>query len=81
MLLGTTPAICADIWTMINPREHVSAYAKPVHLLWGLLLIRVYATEEVLSGIAGVTEKTFRKWAWKFVEATADLSYTLVSIF
>jgi hypothetical protein len=48
---GTTPAICADIWTMINPREHVSAYAKPVHLLWGLLLIRVYATEEVLSGI------------------------------
>jgi hypothetical protein len=76
---GATPAICADIWQMINPRELISTYAKPIHLLWGLMLIKVYATEEVLSGIAGVTEKTFRKWAWKFIDATSDLSFVLVS--
>jgi len=77
---GATPSICADIWQMLNPREHISAYAKPVHLLWGLMLIKIYATEEVLSGIAGVTEKTYRKWAWIFVKATAELSYVLVSL-
>lgn len=76
---GATPQICADIWQMINPHEEISSYAKPVHLLWALMLIKVYATEEVLSGIAGVTEKTFRKWAWKFIQATADLSSILVS--
>ena len=76
---GADPEICADIWQMINPPEEVSRYARPMHLLWGLLLMKVYATEEVLSGIAGVTEKTFRKWAWKFIKEVADLSYSLVS--
>ena len=65
---------------MINPHEHISSYAKPVHLLWALMLIKIYATEDVLSGIAGVTEKTYRKWAWKFIKAVSDLSYTLVSL-
>ena len=74
---GASPQICADIWQMINPREEISSYAKPVHLLWALMLIKVYATEEVLSGIAGVTEKTFRKWAWKFIEATSNLTFLL----
>ena len=76
---GTCPAICAELWQMIDPQEFINRFARPEHLLWGLMLMRVYATEEVLSGIAGVTEKTYRKWAWKFVQAVSDLSYTLVS--
>lgn len=64
---------------MINPREQISSYAMPVHLLWGLMLMKVYATEDVLANIAKATEKTFRKWAWAFIDALADLSYTLVS--
>jgi hypothetical protein len=76
---GATPKICADIWQMINPPQHINQYARPVHLLWGLMLMKVYATEEILSGIAGVTEKTYRKWAWKFVISVSNLSYSLVS--
>ena len=76
---GATSAICADIWQMINPREEISSFVKPIHLLWGLMLMKVYATEEVLSGIAGVTEKTFRKWAWKLIKEVSTLSYSLVS--
>ena len=76
---GATPEICADIWQMINPPQHINRYARPVHLLWGLMLMRVYATEEILSAIAGVTEKTYRKWAWKFIIAVSNLSYSLVS--
>ena len=75
---GVTPAICADIWEMVNPQELISVHARPVHLLWGFMLLKVYATEEVLSGIAGVTEKTFRIWAWKMIRATADVSYSLI---
>ena len=77
---GATPSICAQLWQMLDPRRQISSYAKPVHLLWALMLIRVYATEEVLAGIAGVTEKTFRKWAWAFITATADVSYEVVSL-
>ncbi|KAL9183038.1 hypothetical protein ACHAXT_004825 [Thalassiosira profunda] len=77
---GIVPGVCADIWAMINPREEISPYAKPVHLLWGLMLMKVYSTEEVLSGIAGVTEKTYRKWAWTFIRATSDLSYSVIRL-
>ena len=56
---GATPAICTELWQMINPRQFINRYSKPVHLLWGLMLMRVYAREEVLAGIAGVTEKTY----------------------
>ena len=58
---GSSPAICLQIWQMINPHEHISSYAKPVHLLWALMLIKIYATEDVLSGIAGVTKKNVQK--------------------
>ena len=77
---GATAAVCSDIWQMINPWENISSCVKPKHLLWGFMLLKVYATEEVLSGIAGVTEKTFRKWAWKMLKEVSTLSYSLVSI-
>ena len=76
---GAMPAVCADMWQMMNPFEEMSKYARPVHLLWGLMLMKVYATEEVLAGIAGVSEKTFRKWSWKFIKGMSALSYNLVS--
>ena len=41
------------------------------------MLTKVNSTEDVLAGIAGVIEKTFRRWAWLFIDATAQLSYSL----
>jgi len=67
------------MWQMINSHEEIRSFVKPIHLLWGLMLIKVYATEEVLSGIVGVTEKIFRKWAWKLKKEISALSYSLVS--
>ena len=75
---GATPSICAEIWEMLNPNELICPKARLEHLLWGLMLIKIYATEEVLAGIAGVTEKTYRKWAWTFIENVAGLSHSLV---
>jgi len=50
---GATSAICADIWQMINPRKEISSFVKPNHLLWGLMLMKVYATEEVSLSLQG----------------------------
>jgi hypothetical protein len=52
--------------------------AKPVHMLWGLLLLKLYCSEQVLAILAGVHEQTFRKWAWYFVDAVADLSVSVI---
>jgi uncharacterized protein (DUF2336 family) len=46
---------------------------SPRYLMWALLLLRTYNREEVLATMAGVDEKTFRKWAWKLVERLAQL--------
>ena len=48
--------------------------ASPVHLLWSLMFLKVYASEHINSMIAEVDEKTFRKWTWKFIRLLADLS-------
>ena len=48
---------------------------KPVHLLWGLLYLKVYASEDVLVAIANTTRKTFRKWSKIVTKLMAHLNY------
>jgi hypothetical protein len=51
----------------------------PKNLLWGLLFLKVYGTEDVLSDMVGTTRNTFRKWAWKIVEVLDDMEAEVVS--
>ncbi|KAH9095723.1 hypothetical protein LEN26_017765 [Aphanomyces euteiches] len=37
------------------------------------MFLKVYATESIHATLAGVDEKTFRKWTWQWIEALADL--------
>ena len=65
-MFGVTPHICSILWNMslpILPRG-----LKPIHLLWALFVLKVYATEHVNCFFAGCSEKTFRKWCWTMIE-------------
>ena len=54
--------------------------SKKKHLLWALHLAKVYASESVLSSNVGSPdEKTYRKWAWLFLDRLASLSFHVVS--
>ena len=53
--------------------------AKAFHLLWALMFLKLYTAECVLASIAAVDEKSYRKWAWAFVDAVADLHTQVVS--
>ena len=63
---GTTWDIVYQIWVLL---DDLPCGARLLHLLWALFHCKVYSTEEVLSGIAGCDEKTFRKWSSIFREA------------
>ena len=76
---GTTPAICVILWDMITPDENMPKGFKCCHLLWALMFLKLYASEHVLCSMAECDEKTFRKWAWLFVFALADLEPEYVS--
>jgi len=76
---GTTPFICSMLWAYLEPCQNFPRNVQPVHLLWALMFLKVYATEPVHCSLAGgVDEKTFRKWSWMFVHGIADLEAGVV---
>jgi len=53
---------------------------NPCTFLWALMFMKIYGKERNLCSLAGgVDKKTFRKWAWLFVDAIASLESEVVS--
>lgn len=76
---GTTPYVCSLLWAYLDPCNTMLNSVQPVHLLWALMFMKIYATEAIHCSLAGgVDEKTFRKWSWEFVHAIANLESAVV---
>lgn len=79
------PVVVAYVWQLLavdieaDPDAPDDKIAEPIHLLWALMLLKIYATEAVLSGPCGVDEDTFRKWAWYMTEKVSYLEHEVVS--
>ena len=78
-MFGTSSVVAADIWNRLDPVATVDRYSQPKHLLYGFLMIKVYAGDEAHSKIVGCHKNTFSKWAWTFIEAICDLHGDVVS--
>ena len=74
-LYGVSPRVCVVVYTIWQREQHMNTYNLEIkHLLWGLMFLKVYGTEEthrVLAG--GVSERTFRLWSWRVVEVLARM--------
>lgn len=78
---GTGPEMCTLIWGLLRAHDLLPSGGLPSHLLWGLMFLKLYCSESVHCAMAGgVDEKTFRKWAWIFVDAISYLEEHIVSI-
>ena len=75
--------ICGKLWMLLLPLFCDDSYnlggAKKKHLLWTLLFLRLYDTEEILAAKVGAVEKTYRKWVWLFVDLISYLQVDIVS--
>lgn len=80
-LFGCSPDITAEIWhriTSLKRGQILEAGAKPYHLLWALLFMKIYANDDVLCSMAGgVDSKTFRLWRRYFINLIADRVFPL----
>ena len=76
---GVSTTVCAKVWGLVDPKNTMDNKPSPSHLLMALMFLKLYCSENVHSTIAGVDEKTFRKWAWLFVEAISYLEPEVVS--
>jgi hypothetical protein len=82
---GADPLQCAIAWFELeligwNKFKDGVRGVKPDHLLWTLLLMKQYGTEELMSALVGTTEKTFRKWTDFILQGFDKLSSKFVSI-
>jgi hypothetical protein len=76
---GAGPNICSIVWGKIIAQTVLENGAKPVHMLWAFMFMKLYCTESVLASLAGgVHEQTLRKWAWYFIEQISNLQYGVI---
>ena len=73
---GIRAKVCAAIWIRIPN----SCGAKPQHLLWTLLFLKQYTSQDDLSGRAGCCRNTFSKWTWAMIDGIASLYPSVVRI-
>jgi len=80
---GAEPEVVANLWRQLYESKwlHFAGVRgpKPKHLLWALLFLRRYGTEETMAVLTGVSEKTFRKWAWFYATGISKLDKIFVS--
>ena len=75
-LFGCGPGVALKVWNLIFevfPDESI------IHMMWALMFLKMYGKESAMSSMAGVDEKTYRKWVWIFVFKIADLEALVVS--
>ena len=77
-LFGASSAVVATLWNMLFERE---VQGEPKHLLWTLVHLKVYGSEEVNCAIVGwPSVKTYSKWVWYYVEQIAGLKDNVINI-
>ena len=55
-LFGVGNATLGKCWKLINDNDtRVNDYIQPQHLLWAMMFLKQYSTEDVLSATVGVT--------------------------
>ena len=60
-MFGTSPDMCSLLSDMLDPIDTMPNGVKGFHLLWGLMFLKLHATEAVHCAISGgVDKKTFR---------------------
>ena len=80
-VFGAGSIVVADIWNRIEADGEILKGGEPKHLLWALVLLKVYQSDEVHCALVGwPSVPTFRKWAWYFIERINDLKDNIIKV-
>ena len=69
---GVSPSTASLLWGKIKSLDWAPR-SQAKHILWALLLMKVYDSEEVMAGFLGVDEETFSIHAFEMVKVIARL--------
>ena len=69
-IYGIGPIVASKAWNMVDKKRVLSSGVNPEYFLWSLVFMKVNGNEATNATlVGGVTRKTFRKWAWEYVNA------------
>lgn len=74
---GVSPNICGKVWLEI--KDKLTSDFTYKHLLWALLFLKCYNTENVNHSIVDSNEKTFREKVHHLVDKLAFLKVVISS--
>ena len=78
---GAPSEVISSLWNKIVAQGEIESGGQPKHLLWALVFLKVYSTEEIHCSIVGwPSRKTFLKWSWYFVERISALKDELIRL-
>lgn len=79
-LFGCSWVVAFKLWKLLLSHRLLPNGGSLTHLLWTLMFLKVYPTEDVMKKLTGGTDqKTIRKWVFLFVENISMLEPFLVS--
>jgi hypothetical protein len=55
---GSKPSLVSELWNLLEAKNLPQGF-RPIHLLWTLCFLKLYASEATLSSHCGCDEKTF----------------------
>lgn len=70
---GASVLVLTIAWNTLEVQKLLPAEGHPKHLLWMCAFLKTYSSENVYAAWFKVSEKTFRKWVWLFLEAVAKI--------
>ena len=73
-MFGVSSRTAHLLWVTLDIDTLGPRGGKRIHLLWMLMFLKEYCTQDSLSGICGVTRKTFRLWVDVFLERVSSLN-------
>ena len=84
-LFGCSAIVATELWKLLDVYDFIPEGGKLIHMLWALLFVKVYPTEETLVKLCGdpmgnPDKKTTRKWIRLLMEAISYLSEHVVSL-
>ena len=76
--IGCSFEVCADAWSRMVARDSLPQDAKPKHLIWTLMYLKLYDTQRRSSVVLNSDSKTIRKWKCIILKALFDIKDTVV---
>ena len=75
---GCSPHTCADLWCLCY--SYFTDNTVHFYLLWALMFMKCYNTEEVNASNAGAHEDTYRDWVWYVISVIDRVNYVSMTV-